>query len=67
MKPFIKLNIYDLFTLLCILHTPVNTLISFWLCLAACGILVPTGIEPAPSAVEGEVLTNGPPGNSPNQ
>ena len=31
----------------------------------ACGILAPwPGIEPAPPALEGEVLTNGPPGKS---
>ena len=31
----------------------------------ACGILAPwTGIEPAPPALEGEVLTTGPPGKS---
>ena len=33
----------------------------------ACGILAPRpGNEPAPSALEGKVLTNGPPGKSPN-
>ena len=33
----------------------------------ACGILVPQPeIEPAPPALEGEVLTTGPPGKSPN-
>ena len=33
----------------------------------ACGILVPRpGIEPAPSASEGEVLTTEPPGEIPN-
>ena len=32
----------------------------------ACGILAPPpGIEPAPPALEGEVLTTGPPGKSP--
>ena len=32
----------------------------------ACGILAPgPGIEPAPTALEGEVLTTGPPGKSP--
>ena len=32
----------------------------------ACGILAPRpGIEPAPPALEGEVLTTGPPGKSP--
>ena len=31
----------------------------------ACGILAPRpGIEPAPSALEGKVLTSGPPGKS---
>ena len=31
----------------------------------ACGILAPTpGFEPAPPALEGEVLTTGPPGKS---
>ena len=31
----------------------------------ACGILIPQlGIEPAPTALEGEVLTTGPPGKS---
>ena len=31
----------------------------------ACGILAPRpGIEPAPTALEGEVLTTGPPGKS---
>ena len=31
----------------------------------ACGILVPqSGIEPTPPALEGEVLTTGPPGKS---
>ena len=31
----------------------------------ACGILAPRpGIEPAPPALEGEVLTTGPPGKS---
>ena len=33
----------------------------------ACGILAPRpGIEPTPPAWEGEVLTTGPPGKSPN-
>ena len=33
--------------------------------LEACGILAPRpGIEPAPSALEGEVITTGPPGKS---
>ena len=33
----------------------------------ACGILAPRpGIEPAPPALEGEVLTTGPPGKSPH-
>ena len=37
----------------------------FWLCHEACGILVPwPGIEPAPSALKGKVLTTGPPGKS---
>ena len=38
----------------------------FWLFgLEASGILVPRpGTEPAPSALEGEVLTTGPPGKS---
>ena len=38
----------------------------FWIfVLEACGILAPRpGIEPAPPALEGEVLTNGPPGKS---
>ena len=71
MKTFITLNIYDLFTLLCVCYTPINKLISsficFWLCSAACGILVPPRIELVPPTVEGKVLTNGPPGNSPNQ
>ena len=32
----------------------------------ACGIIAPRpGIEPAPSALEGEVLITGPPGKSP--
>ena len=32
----------------------------------ACGILAPQpGIEPTPPALEGEVLTTGPPGKSP--
>nr|XP_058899965.1 interleukin-34 isoform X3 [Kogia breviceps] len=36
--------------------------------LPACGILAPQpGIEPAPTALEGEVLTTGPPGKSLNQ
>ena len=39
--------------------------VSVFLGLQACGILVPwPGIEPAPSALEGEVLTTGPPGKS---
>ena len=71
MKTFITLNIYDLFTLLCICYAPINKLTSsfiyFWLCSAAYGILVPPRTEPEPPAVEGEVLTNGPRGNSPNQ
>ena len=34
----------------------------------ACGTLAPwPGIEPAPSALEGKVLTTGPPGKSPIQ
>ena len=34
--------------------------------LGACGILPPwPGIEPAPPALEGKVLTTGPPGKSP--
>ena len=33
----------------------------------ACGILAPhPGIEPTPPALEGKVLTTGPPGKSPN-
>ena len=38
-----------------------------WCCgCKACGILAPwPGIEPAPFALEGEVLTTGPPGRSP--
>ena len=32
----------------------------------ACGILAPQpGIEPAPPALEGKILTTGPPGKSP--
>ena len=40
----------------------------FWFFgLKACGILAPRpGIEPAPPALEGEVLTTGPPGKSPD-
>ena len=39
----------------------------FWLVgCKACGILAPRpGIEPSPPALEGEVLTTGPPGKSP--
>ena len=39
----------------------------FWFFgLKACGILAPPpGIEPVPPALEGEVLTTGPPGKSP--
>ena len=34
----------------------------------ACGVLVPwLGIEPTPSALEGEVLATGPPGKFPNR
>ena len=45
-------------------------IVSVWCCdffgCEACGILVPwLGIEPAPSALEGEVLSTGPPGKSP--
>ena len=37
----------------------------FWVC-EACGILTPRpGIEPAPPALEGEVLTTGLPGKFP--
>ena len=38
----------------------------FWVFgLEACGILAPRpGIEPSPPALEGEVLTTGPPGKS---
>ena len=36
-----------------------------WFFCEACGILAPRpGIEPAPPALEGEVLTTGPPGKS---
>ena len=40
----------------------------FWFCgHKACGILTPQpGIEPVPSALEGEVLMTGPPGKPPS-
>ena len=44
----------------------VTVLLLFWFFgREACGILAPRpGIEPAPPALEGEVLTTGPPGKS---
>ena len=49
-------------------------LLQYWFCFIiwffgreACGIPTPRpGIEPAPPALEGEVLTTGPPGKSRN-
>ena len=39
--------------------------INFWPHPAACGISVPQpGIEPIPPALEGKILTSGPPGKS---
>ena len=44
----------------------ITTLLLFWFIgREACGILAPwPGIDPAPPALEGEVLTTGPPGKS---
>ena len=44
----------------------ISFIFIFWLSCAACGLFIPqTGMEPAPPALEGKILTTGPPGKSP--
>ena len=60
-EPFLK-SFIEFVTILLLFYVLV-----FWL-RVACGILAPwPGIEPVPPALEGEVLTTGPPGKSPDQ
>ena len=41
----------------------ISFIFIFWLSCAACGLFIPqTGMEPAPPALEGKILTTGPPG-----
>ena len=58
-------DVDDFLSLYCICYSIASVLHFGFFGHEACGILAPQpGIEPAPPALEGEVLTTGPPGKS---